>query len=187
MFNVFINGKFGKPEKAAELFSSVRVLVKKCPELEARLSLLIPPKKPKRRISSFIESNRQPKNNKRRRHSTYVPGTSQINGNDIYDISPLFEAPEDNSDSMEGFIAPINVSTNIEFNEVFPTDIDHDTSFEELIYHSSSDEETAQLNDVRNMDRQHLADSISLGIEKMSQILARRHSIDSYSKGNACC
>lgn len=228
--------------EAATLFLSVRVLVKKCPELEARMCLLAPPKKPKRRLSTPPERLVQP-NIKRRRISVFVSDALQIN-DDEDGLTPFLDAsnkdltldrainnhcssPERHLSTMTDTHDQTNIrrSLNSAFelvtprhlsqsnhedeeiienpffdasgDEIFVEPDENDDFTEPLIYMYCSspeliDEPTEKITEEQpepnensvNTDRKDLADKISVGIQNLHKILARRHSLPSRSIGN---
>lgn len=193
--NTFKKNKFENAEEAAKMWLNVRVVVKICPELEARLCLRDPPNKPKRRLSA---STVRPNKIKIRRLTEYVP---QI------DLNESVEEPNDQLGEAEpqadddapnlsfDFQYPIN-EVDEASNQSFEAD-PIDQSFDELIYDSSS-ESTNEVEDKSpsgqneepdekanessaNTDQRDLADTISSSLLNLSKILARRPTIEQKS------
>lgn len=187
VLSAFKKKKFQNPVKAAELFVSVRVLIKKCPELEARLSLQEPPKIRKRRQSTPARTYLMPNNIKRRRLSECPQSDMQMDRTSAEFIS---QADDDNLDFC--------TNLNQQVDDQLTNEVDDSVSFEPLVYSSSSssspeptEEHVRQFDEVRleanensaNKDRKDLADSISNGLKNLRKILARRHSLDSRING----
>lgn len=222
VLSTFKREQFPNPEKTAILFLNVQVLVRKCPELEAKMVLLEPPKKPKRRLSTPPQRQNQA-NIKRRRNSTFTQTTSQVNDDEL---DPCLDTPinetsvethDQNSDDstdpsiLNHYLSPesrhstsseTHVQPNLERTQNSTSRIDNDeftiTSLsdqnnddflEPLVYYSSSSSEldeqqhqpeTSPVNTSRN----DLAEQISLGLQNLHKILARRHSLAGEKTGN---
>lgn len=100
----FQKQNFPNPVEAAEFFLSVRVLVKECPELEARLSLQAKPKILKRRQSTPPENHFKPRAIKQRRISENPNSDAQAERNSTEFIPQIHDDDIDvpSLDQQEG-------------------------------------------------------------------------------------
>lgn len=127
----FEGAKFQNPEKAANYFLSVRVLMTKCPELEARLNLMSYQKRPKRRFSTSVKPHVQPNNIKRRKIFSYMPVTSRNVAIDNLNVTPLPDAPAkiSSAESIEKSTGQLNQTTQ-QTDSHIDLDIDFTPSLE---------------------------------------------------------
>lgn len=105
ILSAFEREQFPNPTEAAKSFLSVGVVIKKIPELEARMSLLTPPIIRKRRRSTRIERYVEPAI-KKRRISVFLPSIRQQVQQDLVeatvrDIPPANETGNQNDDNFE--------------------------------------------------------------------------------------
>lgn len=191
MRNAFKKKNFENAEEAVKMWLNVRVALKICPELEARLCLRDPPNKLKRRLSA---STVRPDQIKRRRLTQNLP---QIDLNEsveepneqLVENAPQTDddAPDLSSDFQSDLVNEVDYASSLEYD--FQAD-PVDELFGELKYDSSSEveddsssgqnEEPAEkANDsLTNIDRKDLADTISGSLQNLTKILARRPTID---------